>query len=170
MHPPVSKLSDHQEMYLKAVCVLSKEHTVARVKDIAKYLGVTKPSVSSALKNLSEKGLVVYDPYSFATLTPKGDALAEELLNKYGILADFLTEILHVPEELADENACRMEHAVDDFVMERLVQFLKFFKACDVTFNVGSPAAQKPATTTKIKSAKRTAPRKKPEVVLKKAS
>ena len=170
MHPPVSKLSDHQEMYLKAVCVLSKEHTVARVKDIAKYLGVTKPSVSSALKNLAEKGLVVYDPYSFATLTAKGEALAEELLNKYDTLADFMTEILHVPEELANENACRMEHAVDDFVMERLVQFLKFFKACDVTFNVGAPAARKRTPIAKARTPKRTAPRKNPEAVLKKAS
>jgi DtxR family Mn-dependent transcriptional regulator len=137
MHPPIGKLTEHQEMYIKAIHVLGEKNKVARVKDIAEYLGVTKSSVSSALKHLAEKELILYDPYSYATLTHKGKSLAEELVNKYGVLSDFLTDILAVPEDLAEENACRMEHVVDDFVMERLVQFLKFFKSCDVTFSVG---------------------------------
>jgi len=166
MHPPVGKLTEHQEMYVKAIHVLSEKHKVARVKDIAKYLGVTKSSVSSALKHLAEKELVLYDPYSYATLTKKGKGLAEELVNKYGVLSDFMTDILAVPEDLADENACRMEHVVDDFVMERLVQFLKFFKSCDVTFNVGktgpsiSTAAIRKSTTTKTSQPRATAVRK----------
>lgn len=139
MHPPISKLTDHQEMYVKAIYVLGQKNKVARVKDIAKYLGVTKPSVSSALRNLAEKQLILYAPYSYATLTAKGQTLAEELLNKYVVLSGFLTDILAVPEDVAEENACRLEHVVDDFVMERLIQFLKFFKSCDVTFNVGKP-------------------------------
>ncbi|MDA0322036.1 MAG: metal-dependent transcriptional regulator [Verrucomicrobia bacterium] len=166
MHPPIGKLTEHQEMYIKAIYVLGEKHKVARVKDIAKYLGVTKSSVSSALKHLAEKALILYDPYSYATLTKKGKSLAEELVNKYGVLSDFMTDILAVPEDLADENACRMEHVVDDFVMERLIQFLKFFKSCDVTFNVAktgpsiSAGAIRKTAATKTSQPRATAARK----------
>lgn len=126
------EFTDHQEMYLKVIYTLMSEHKVARVKEIAERLDVTKSSVSSALKSLSDKGLVVYDPYSYVELTPKGKKLAARVLSKYDILTNFLVEILEVPEDLAHENACRMEHVVDDKVMKRLVQFLEFCRGCDI--------------------------------------
>jgi DtxR family Mn-dependent transcriptional regulator len=135
MHNDQDKqISDHQEMYLKVIHGLIEENKVARVKDIADRLGVTKSSVSGALKSLSDKKLIDYDPYSFVTLTPKGERVASELLNKYRILTDFLVNVLSVPEEVAEENACRMEHVVDNFVLERLVQFLRFFERGGLTF------------------------------------
>ncbi len=126
------KFTDHQEMYLKVIYTLVSEHKVARVKEIAERLKVTKSSVSSALKSLSDKGLVVYDPYSYVELTPKGKKLAAQVLSKYDILTKFLVDILGVPEDVAHENACRMEHVVDDSVMKRLVQFLGFCSDCDI--------------------------------------
>ena len=145
MHNTEDKqLSDHQEMYLKVIHGLIKEFKVARVKDIADRLGVTKSSVSGALKSLADKKLIDYDPYSYVTLTPKGESIASELLNKYRILTDFLVNVLSVPEDVAEENACRMEHVVDNFVMERLVQFLRFFERGGLTF--------KPKKKTKRKS------------------
>ena len=135
MHNEKNKqLSDHQEMYIKVIYNLTQEHKVARVKDIAETLGVTKSSVSGALKSLSEKELILYDPYSYVTLTPRGEQIAEQLVNKFEVLTDFLSNVLSVPEEIAKENACRMEHVVDNFVMERLVQFLRFFERGDMTF------------------------------------
>ena len=50
------------------------------------------------------------------------------------MLTDFLVNVLSVPEDVAEENACRMEHVVDNFVMERLVQFLRFFERGGLTF------------------------------------
>lgn len=126
------EFTDHQEMYLKVIYTLMSEHKVARVKEIAERLKVTKSSVSSALKSLSDKGLVVYDPYSYVELTPKGKKLAAQVLSKYDILTKFLVGILGVPEDVAHENACRMEHVVDDSVMKRLVQFLGFCSDCDI--------------------------------------
>lgn len=155
VHTPVGKLTDHQEMYIKAVHVLCEQHKVARVKDIADYLGVTKSSVSSALKHLSEKGLIDYEAYSFATLSPKGEALATELLNKYDVLSDFLTEILDVPSDIAQENACRLEHVVDDFVMERLVQFLKFLRKRDISLPEDMVASTRQAAASQRKPARR---------------
>jgi len=126
------EFTDHQEMYLKVIYTLMSEHKVARVKEIAERLKVTKSSVSSALKSLSDKGLVVYDPYSYVELTPKGKKLAAQVLSKYDILTKFLVDILGVAEDVAHENACRMEHVVDDSVMKRLVQFLGFCSDCDI--------------------------------------
>ena len=126
------ELSDQQEMYLKVIYTLIKDHKVARVKEIAERLGVTKSSVSGALKSLLDKELVNYDPYSYVELTGKGEKLAAKVLNKYGILTDFLMGVLEVPEPLAHENACRMEHVVDDVVIQRLVRFLDFCKGCEI--------------------------------------
>jgi DtxR family Mn-dependent transcriptional regulator len=151
MHGKNSKqLSDHQEMYLKVIFNLIKEHKVARVKDIAEDLGVTKSSVSGALKALSEKGLIEYEPYGYATLTERGEQIAEQLVGKYQVLADFLVNVLAVPEDVADENACRMEHVVDNFVMERLVQFLRFFENGNMSFTP-KPVRKKASAKTKTK-------------------
>ena len=126
------ELSDHQEMYLKVIYMLIKDRKVARVKEIAERLNVTKSSVSGALKSLLDKELVNYDPYSYVELTAKGEKLAAKLLNKYGILTDFLVGVLEVSAPLAHENACRMEHVVDDLVMQRLVRFLDLWKGCEI--------------------------------------
>lgn len=126
------ELSEHQEMYLKVIYMLVQEHKVARVKEIAQKLDVTKSSVSGALKALLEKELIVYDPYSYVELTRKGERLAKALLNKYDILTNFLVEVLSVPKEVAHDNACRMEHVVDDSVMKKLLTFLDFCKSCEI--------------------------------------
>jgi DtxR family Mn-dependent transcriptional regulator len=126
------ELSDHQEMYLKVIYALVKEHKVARVKEISEKLEVTKSSVSGALKSLSEKGLIEYDPYSYVELTPKGERLGKAVSNKFEILSNFLVDVLDVPKTVADENACRLEHVIDDSVMEKLVRFLDFCKGCDI--------------------------------------
>jgi len=126
------ELSDHQEMYLKVIYSLVQEHKVARVKDIAEKLEVTKSSVSGALKSLSEKGLIDYDPYSYVELTAKGERLGKAVSTKFAILTDFLVDVLDVPKKVAHENACRLEHVIDDSVMDKLVRFLDFCKDCDV--------------------------------------
>lgn len=129
------QLSDHQEMYLKVIFHLIEEHKVARVKDISESLGVTKSSVSGALKALAEKELVDYEPYAYVTLTERGQTIAAQLVGKYQVISDFLVNVLAIPEDVADENACRLEHVVDNFVMERLVQFLRFFENGNLSFS-----------------------------------
>ena len=147
MHYDEAKqITDHQEMYLKVIHGLIEENKVARVKDIADRLGVTKSSVSGALKSLADKELIDYDPYSYVTLTSKGETVAAELLNKYKVLTDFLVNVLSVPEDVAEENACRMEHVVDNFVMERLVQFLRFFERGGLTFKPKKAARKSSAS------------------------
>ena len=128
MHQQENKiLTDHLEMYLKAIYLLAEEHQVARVKDIATELSVNKSSVTGALKNLAEKGFVNYDPYSFVTLTDKGKEFAESILNRYEVLKRFLKDVMDLDEKLAHDNACRMEHVIDDELVYRLIDLSHVF-------------------------------------------
>jgi DtxR family Mn-dependent transcriptional regulator len=114
------KLTASQEDYLETILYLVKTGKVARVRDIADRLGVGKPSVTAALKALGKRELVNYDPYQYITLTDRGQKVAEEISRKHAVLKDFMVDLLGVEPETADENACRMEHAVDQGVLRRL--------------------------------------------------
>jgi DtxR family Mn-dependent transcriptional regulator len=132
MNPAANKkslraLSSSQEDYLEAVLVLIRDgNHVARVRDIAKSLGVGMPSVTTALKALSRRGLVNYDPYQYVTLTPRGQLAAEQVVRRHETLRRFLREVLALDAPAAEENACRMEHAVDEILLERLGGLVDF--------------------------------------------
>jgi DtxR family Mn-dependent transcriptional regulator len=112
------------------VLILVRRGRVARVKDIAAHLGVGKSSVTGALKTLSKRGMVNYEPYQFITLTDHGLELAEEVAARHVLLREFLCNVLGLDEEVAEANACRMEHAVDGELLERLGKFSVFVRDC----------------------------------------
>ncbi len=126
-------LSANLEDYLETILVLQNENTVARVKDIAEKLGVLSGTVTSALRTLSEKGLINYKPYSFITLTKKGKNIAQEILRRHNVVKDFLQCVLLIEEDKAEENACRMEHSMDKVAINRLVQFIDYIYQCPRT-------------------------------------
>ena len=103
---------------------------VARVRDIASQLHVGMPSVTAALKALSKRGLVNYDPYQVITLTDRGNELAEEVIRRHEVLRRFLTEVLAMDEESAQTSACRLEHAVTPDLILRLSLLLEFIQQC----------------------------------------
>jgi DtxR family Mn-dependent transcriptional regulator len=123
-------LSSQLEDYLEAIYFLQQQDRVARAKDIAERLGVTRPSVTSALKSLAESGLINHEPYSYVILTPQGEEVAKEISRRHEVLKDFFGNFLNLPPEQADANACRVEHAVDSEAMDRLVAFLDFLRQC----------------------------------------
>jgi len=123
-------LSASLEDYLEAVFHLEEAKESAHVKDIAKRLGVKMPSVTGALRSLAEKELVNYRPYEAVTLTRRGREIARDVSNRHTALTDFLTEVLGLDEASAQENACRIEHVVDDIVLERLAAYLDFAREC----------------------------------------
>jgi len=120
------KLTGPMEDYLEAVLFLVDKHRVARVRDIARRLGVGMPAVTAALKSLAAMGLVNYGPYQFVTLTSSGRKTAGEISHRHHALREFLSDILGVGAKRADANACRLEHVVDDDVVERLVSLGRF--------------------------------------------
>ena len=126
-------LSESLEDYLETILLLEQTNKVARVKDIADKLGVLRGSVTGALKALAEKGLINYEPYSFITLTRKGAGIAKEIARRHEVIKDFLQCVLLLPPDRAEENACRMEHAMDKAVIDRLVRFIEYIHRCPRT-------------------------------------
>ncbi|MFP4107085.1 MAG: metal-dependent transcriptional regulator [Phycisphaerae bacterium] len=127
------KLTRSQEDYLEAVYLLIEENRVARVRDIAARLGVVAPSVTSALKTLSNKGLIHYEAYQYVTLTEPGLAAAEKIHSRHETLRTFFQEVLGLEEDSADDNACRVEHAIDEKLLERLGEFNEFARRAGLT-------------------------------------
>lgn len=90
------------------------------MRDIARMLNVGMPSVSVALRALAQRGLVNYDPYQLVTLTDHGQKLGREIDSRHQVLEDFFRNVLDLDSQTARENACRMEHAIDKTVLDRL--------------------------------------------------
>lgn len=108
-----NQLTQSLEDYLEAIYNLESKKRVARVKEIAETLNVKMPSVSGALKNLKNKGLIDYEKNSYITLTETGEKIARTIDRKHQILDDFLRGILKLNEEEAAEKACQIEHIID---------------------------------------------------------
>ncbi len=119
-------LSISAEHYLRAVLELREEHGYARVVDVATRLGVTKGSVSLALAQLKEAGLVRFDAARFPLLTSRGGRLAQDVRGRFRIVLTFLTEVLGVPPERASAEACRWEHVISHEVADRILDFVRF--------------------------------------------
>jgi DtxR family Mn-dependent transcriptional regulator len=118
------------EDYLEAVAVLREEGKAVRVKQISQALGVKMPSVTAALRKLSDDGLVEHQPYGYVELTAKGDEVAQDVIHRHDVLRRFLTDILNIDPEAAREDACHMEHSISAVTLERLAMFLEFVEAC----------------------------------------
>ena len=123
-----AEVSATLEDYLEAILTLSRKTGGARARDIANTLRVHKSTVTAALKNLSDKGLINYSPYEITTLTPEGEEIAQGVTNSHRIIHDFLTDVLLIDDKVAEKNACRLEHDVDEQVLDRLVLFAEFVK------------------------------------------
>ena len=102
------------EDYLESILVLSKKGGGVRSIDIATRLGVSKPSVSHAMKLLREDGYIAMDRYGTVTLLEKGAEIANQI-----VLARML-EGLGVPAEIAMEDACKMEHDISQESFEKI--------------------------------------------------
>ena len=120
------KLSASLEDYLEAIFNLSAEGTVARSKDIADLLDVSRSSVTGALRVLAEKRLVNYKPYGYVTLTEIGYQEAERVARKHDIIKSFFVNILGVDKIVAGKAACRTEHALGSQIVHRLLSFIEF--------------------------------------------
>lgn len=126
-------LTPVMEDYLEAIYDLDNEKKVVRVKDIAKRMDVKMPTVTSMLKTLSNRGLVHYEKYEYVELTRSGNDVGKEIRRRHGILLDFLTNILNIDHNTANEDACKMEHALSEATMDSLTDFMAFIQACPRT-------------------------------------
>lgn len=119
------KLTESTEMYLATIMLLVEENESAKVVEIADLLGVTKPSVSKAMKQLLEDGYIDKELYGHITLTEKGREAAGKVVRKRRLIISYLEQSLGLTREEASRNACRMEHVISDEMLEGIRTYLK---------------------------------------------
>ena len=122
----IDEITTTMEDYLEVIYNLSNEKRAIRVKDIAKRLGVKMPTVTSMLKGLNEKKFIDYEKYEYIELTEKGSDVGQEIHRRHQVLRDFLTDILKIDYNQADDDACKMEHAVSPTTINAFVAFMEF--------------------------------------------
>lgn len=118
-------LTASQEDYLKQIYILAREQEEVRVTDVAKYLGLSKPSVNRAINTLKEDGFIVHEHYGTVTLTPKGEKAANNIYESYKVIRKFLIEVLEVDEETANLEADLMEHHLSKSTRKKWKKYLK---------------------------------------------
>lgn len=124
----MKKLTQSQEDYLETIYVETQKNGCAKVTEIAKILDVKKASVTGALSSLKEKGLINYAPYCPITLTKEGIKTAEKILLRHEVMTNFFKNILHLSQEEAAQNACRMEHIMSEEMFKRIHTFSHFIQ------------------------------------------
>ena len=123
-------LTSVMEDYLEAIFDLDQEKKFIRVKDIAKRMDVKMPTVSSMLKTLNGRGLVNYEKYEYVELTKDGEDVGKEMRRRHEVLLKFLTEILEIEFDIANAEACKMEHTLSSATLDRLTGFVEFIQTC----------------------------------------
>lgn len=121
-------LSASLEDYMEVIFHIIEEKQVARAKEIADQLKVSRASVTEALKTLGKKKLIHYAPYEVITLTEKGRETALDIVHRHTVLKDFFVKILALDEGMAEKGACRIEHAAPPEIIDRLIDFVKFLE------------------------------------------
>ncbi|MCI7491378.1 MAG: metal-dependent transcriptional regulator [Lachnobacterium sp.] len=114
--------NESSENYLETILMLGEKLPVVRSVDIANELGFKKSSVSIAMKNLREKGHITVSDAGFITLTESGRHIAEMIYERHKLLSECLVK-LGVPEEIASEDACRVEHVISPETFEAIKKF-----------------------------------------------
>lgn len=117
------KIYESGEDYLEMILMLQKEKGYARSIDVAAALGVTKPSVSVAMKKLRENGYISMDPDGSITLNESGLAIASRIYDRHKTITAFFT-LLGVSPEAAAEDACKVEHDLSDETYGRIREFV----------------------------------------------
>ena len=123
-------LTPSLEDYLEAIWVTGLRKKVVRVKDLAEKLKIKPASVVGALKTLQEKGLVVHERYGYVELTERGASAAREIYRRHKTLYRFFNEVLGLPPETAEMDACAIEHHISAEGLERMVAFIDFIEEC----------------------------------------
>ena len=105
------KSNESAEMYLETILILSERLPVVRSVDVANELDFKKSSVSIAMKNLREKKQITMTDAGYIYLTDEGRAIAEMIYERHKVIAKVL-ESLGVPKDIANNDACRIEHVI----------------------------------------------------------
>ena len=119
------------EEYLETILYLIKKNNApAKTKQIADELNVSPPSVTEMVQKLSNEGFVEYKPYYGVEFTEKGALEAARIKRKHQVLEKFLVDVLDVDTKVAHSEACELEHAVSDRILERICTYIGHPNLC----------------------------------------
>ena len=124
-HTNESELTHSMAHYLLTIHKLREEKGYARVTDIAKELGLTKGSVSTALNNLKKRNLVQEDESKFLSLSEAGHEQVHNILSSRTLMYYFLKDVLNVSEATAHNDSCLVEHLLSEETREQLFAFMQ---------------------------------------------
>lgn len=106
-------INESAENYLETILILSNKLPVVRSVDVANELDFKKSSVSIAMKNLKANGHITVTDAGFIYLTESGMEIAEKVYERHRFISSWLIS-LGVPEDIATEDACKMEHIISN--------------------------------------------------------
>ena len=121
------KIHESAENYLETILMLSQRKGNVRAIDIVNELGFSKPSVSVAMKNLRQSGHIQVDKDGHITLTELGMEIASTMYERHTLLSTWLIR-LGVSEEVAVEDACRMEHVISQESFDAIKKHAELYK------------------------------------------
>ena len=121
----MTKTNESTETYLKTIYLVKQKRGNVRAVDIANELGVSKPSVSIAVKKLCNEGFLSVDSNHNLILTDDGLKYADSIFERHVVIEAFLTDILDIEKETAHIDACRLEHSLSTETFNKIKEFLK---------------------------------------------
>ena len=127
----MTTLTAREEDYLETIYRLTGAGAAVGVTDVAKARQVTVPTARTAVAKLARYGLVRKEHYGKITMRSAGRKRAEEIYAMHRALLRFLKEVLLLAPEVAEREACRMEHGLSKETLRRLVLFLEAWDSSD---------------------------------------
>jgi Mn-dependent DtxR family transcriptional regulator len=124
------KIQESAENYLETILVLKNRRGEVRSIDIANEMNFSRPSVSHAMKQFRENGLITMDDNGYIELTESGREIAERIYERHTLLSELLMR-LGVQETVAKEDACRLEHAISAESFQKLREYWSRHQAAD---------------------------------------
>ena len=120
----LEKLTASLEDYLEIICNYTNEAKNIRAIDISRELGITRASVTEALKKLADKGFINYGRYDAISLTESGKEIAQNIISKHSTLQTFFEKVLKLSKEEASINACKIEHVITDNAFNKISEYI----------------------------------------------
>ena len=116
------KSHESAEDYLENILILRERNGNVRSIDIVNEMNYSKPSISIAMKKLRTEGFVEMDLNGYITLTERGEEIAQRIYSRHKLLEKVLMAI-GVDQETASEEACRIEHDINDDTYDKINAF-----------------------------------------------
>ncbi|MBR5304766.1 MAG: metal-dependent transcriptional regulator [Candidatus Gastranaerophilales bacterium] len=112
------------EDYLEYIHNKIAQDKAIKAIDIANRFNVSRSTISEALIRLADLDLIIYEGRRGIKITQKGIEQAKKTIKKHDVLSSFFAKILKIDSALADKNACKIEHVIDDELIEKMNEYI----------------------------------------------